>query len=376
MTEPLITQINVPPGFIDLGMGNPDLDLLPLELLRRSAEAQFDTGDLRPLQYGLEQGDGYFRGSLASFLTRSYGTPVDQEDLFVTAGASAALDIICTLYTEPGDLIFVEEPSYFLALRIFKDHGLKVIPIEMDANGLRIDILDKLLLENQPKFIYTIPTFQNPSGLTLSRSRRKKLAERAQNYNFLVVADEAYNFLPFSQSPPESFATYTRDVEQVISVNSFSKILAPGLRLGWIQAHNKVIHQLSRSGLLESGGGMNPFLSALVRELIESEGLVKNIGILRNEYASRRDALDAALRKYLPHAEYSLPEGGFFFWVRIPGTDGAALRQKAKDYGVDFRQGSLFSSQMGMQEFIRLGFCFYKPEKIEEGVKRLSNCFS
>lgn len=376
MTEPLITQINVPPGFIDLGMGNPDLDLLPLELLRRSAEAQFDTGDLRPLQYGLEQGDGYFRGSLASFLTRSYGTPVDQEDLFVTAGASAALDIICTLYTEPGDLIFVEEPSYFLALRIFKDHGLKVIPIEMDANGLRIDILDKLLLENQPKFIYTIPTFQNPSGLTLSRSRRKKLAERAKNYNFRVVADEAYNFLPFSQSPPESFATYTRDVEQVISVNSFSKILAPGLRLGWIQAHNKVIHQLSRSGLLESGGGMNPFLSALVRELIESEGLVKNIGILRNEYASRRDALDAALRKYLPHAEYSLPEGGFFFWVRIPGTDGAALRQKAKDYGVDFRQGSLFSSQMGMQEFIRLGFCFYKPEKIEEGVKRLSNCFS
>jgi DNA-binding transcriptional MocR family regulator len=374
MSEPNITQISVRPGFIDLGMGNPDFDLLPLELLHQSAEAYFAAGDPRPLQYGMEQGDGYFRSALANFLTMAYGTDVDPDLLFVTAGASSALDILCSLYTRPGDMIFVEEPSYFLALRIFEDHGLHVHPIPIDENGLRIDILDEMLTEHRPKFIYTIPIFQNPSGRTLSQVRREKLVERAQQYNLLIVADEAYQFLPYSHTPPGSFAGFTENMAQVISVNSFSKILAPGLRLGWIQAHSKVIERLAGSGLLESGGGMNPFTSALVRRLIESGELEKNITSLRSEYASRRDALDAALRKHLHSAEYTVPLGGFFFWVHLPGVDAAELRRKAQKYKVDFRQGVLFSSMMGMQDHARLSFCFYRPEEIEEGVKRLGDC--
>jgi DNA-binding transcriptional MocR family regulator len=374
MSEPNITQISVRPGFIDLGMGNPDFDLLPLELLHQSAEAYFAAGDPRPLQYGMEQGDGYFRSALANFLTMAYGTDVDPDLLFVTAGASSALDILCSLYTRPGDMIFVEEPSYFLALRIFEDHGLHVHPIPIDENGLRIDILDEILTEHRPKFIYTIPIFQNPSGRTLSQVRREKLVERAQQYNLLIVADEAYQFLPYSHTPPGSFAGFTENMAQVISVNSFSKILAPGLRLGWIQAHSKVIERLAGSGLLESGGGMNPFTSALVRRLIESGELEKNITSLRSEYASRRDALDAALRKHLHSAEYTVPLGGFFFWVHLPGVDAAELRRKAQKYKVDFRQGVLFSSMMGMQDHARLSFCFYRPEEIEEGVKRLGDC--
>ena len=374
MTEIPITQINVPLGFIDLGMGNPDFDLLPMELLRQSAEAYFTTSDPRYLQYGVEQGDGYFRQALANFLTTAYGTRVDPDLLFVTAGASSALDLLCTLYTRPGDLIFVEEPSYFLALRIFEDHGLRVVPIPMDDEGLRLDALDEKLAEFRPKFIYTIPTFQNPSGQTLSQDRREKLVERAQRYNFLVMADEAYQFLPYTQAAPGSFAVFTGDVEQVISVNSFSKILAPGLRLGWIQAHGAVIKRLAGSGLLESGGGMNPYTSALVRGLIESGELEKNITSLRREYALRLSAMDAALRQHLSEAEYTLPQGGFFFWVHLPGVDAAELRRKAQGFKVDLRQGVLFSSQMGMQDFFRLSFCFYGPEAIEEGVKRLRDC--
>jgi DNA-binding transcriptional MocR family regulator len=343
-------------------------------LLHQSAEAYFAAGDPRPLQYGMEQGDGYFRSALANFLTMAYGTDVDPDLLFVTAGASSALDILCSLYTRPGDMIFVEEPSYFLALRIFEDHGLHVHPIPIDENGLRIDILDEMLTEHRPKFIYTIPIFQNPSGRTLSQVRREKLVERAQQYNLLIVADEAYQFLPYSHTPPGSFAGFTENMAQVISVNSFSKILAPGLRLGWIQAHSKVIERLAGSGLLESGGGMNPFTSALVRRLIESGELEKNITSLRSEYASRRDALDAALRKHLHSAEYTVPLGGFFFWVHLPGVDAAELRRKAQKYKVDFRQGVLFSSMMGMQDHARLSFCFYRPEEIEEGVKRLGDC--
>ncbi len=374
MSETLITQINVPADFIDLGMGNPDLDLLPMAILQNSAESFFRKVDPRYLQYGLEQGDGYFRLALAEFLTHAYEHPVDPEMLFVTAGASSALDLLCTLFTRPGDTIFVEEPSYFLALRIFSDHGLRAVPISMDDDGLLIDELDEKLAKHEPRFLYTIPAFQNPSGITLSPERRDFLVERARQRNFLILADEAYQFLPLGQMKPASFAGYTEEVEQVISVNSFSKILAPGLRLGWIQAHNGIVQRLAGSGLLESGGGMNPYTSALVRGLIESGELEMNISKLREEYRSRLDAVDRALRTHLPQAEYQRPEGGFFFWVQLPGVDTTKLRREAREFDVDFRQGLLFSSQVGLKDYLRISFCFYKPNQIEVGIVRLGEC--
>jgi DNA-binding transcriptional MocR family regulator len=369
-----ITQTDIPAGFIDLGLGNPDFGLLPLDLLHQSAEAYFAAGDRRSLQYGAERGDGYFRRALADFLTMAHATQVNPGSLFVTAGASSALDLLCTLYTRPGDLVFVEEPTYFLALRIFEDHNLRVTPIPVDGQGLRRDALEGHLDEFVPKFIYTIPTFQNPSGLTLSQVRREKLVELAQRYNFLVLADEVYHLLPYTQTPPQAFAVFAERVEQVISINSFSKILAPGLRLGWVQAHETIIERLAGCGLLDSGGGMNPFTSALVRGLIESGGLEQNIAGLRMEYTRRLEALDVALRQHLPAAEYTRPVGGFFFWVRLPGVDAAELRPKAHKYKVDFRPGALFSSRQGLQDYVRLGFCYYAPTDLEEGVKRLSEC--
>jgi 2-aminoadipate transaminase len=371
MEELAITQINLTDDFIDLGMGNPDLGLLPLELLQQSASMYFDTGDPRSLQYGAEQGDGYFRHALAEFLTEAYGTGVDAEGIFVTSGASYGLDLLCTLYTRPGEVIFVEEPSYFLALRIFEDHGLRAVPIPMDEEGLRLDVLEDRLSELRPKFVYTIPTFQNPSGRTLSPSRRDNLVEFAQRENFLILADEVYHFLPYSNNPPGPFAIFTKAVEQVISINSFSKILAPGLRLGWIQANSTVIKRLAGSGLLDSGGGMNPFTSAQVRGLIETGGLDENIKHLRTEYSLRRNALDAALRQHLPAAEYTLPQGGFFFWVRLPGVDAGELRRRAREFQVDLRQGELFSSHSGLQEYFRLSFCYYGQEALEEGARRI-----
>ena len=374
MTDLPVTQINLPPGFIDLGMGNPDFDLLPLDLLHRSAETYFAAGDRRTLQYGAEAGDGNFRRALADFLSAACGSGVDPGLLFVTAGASSALDLICSLYTRPGDVIFAEEPSYFLALRIFADHGLRVIPIPMDDDGLRLDALEAELAGSRPKFVYTIPAFQNPSGRTLSQSRREKLVELAQRHNFQIVADEVYQFLHYGPKPPQPFAAFAADVEQVISVNSFSKILAPGLRLGWVQAHAKVIGRLTGSGLLDSGGGMAPFTSAVVRGMVESGALAENIAHLRLEYARRLRSLDAALQRHLPQAEYALPQGGFFIWVRLPGMDAARLRREAQAFEVGIRQGALFSSRNGMQDYVRLAFCFYREEELEEGVVRLKRC--
>ena len=146
------------------------------------------------------------------------------------------------------------------------------------------------------------------------------------------------------------------------------------LLFGWILAHDAVIERLSTCGLLESGGGMNPYTSALVRGMLDSGELDDNITNLRGAYSQRLEAMDAALKEHLPGAEYSTPKGGFFFWVKFPGIDAAELRQKANDFMVDFRQGALFSSQMGMGEYLRLGFCYYDPKDIEMGVRRLKEC--
>ena len=366
-------QTYVPEGMIDLGVGNPDFEHLAYDLLHRATEACFAKNDPSFLQYGVEQGHGYFRLALAEFLSRGYGFPVGFDDLFVTNGISNALDLICAHFTRPGDTIFVEEPTYFLALRIFEDHDLELVPIQTDENGLILEDLGKKLTEFQPKFLYTVPTFQNPGGVTLPQDRRDKLVQLSQEYDFLIVADEVYHFLNYSSQQIKPFAAYT-DLETVISLGSFSKILAPGLRLGWMQAHSRVIEPLVRSGLLDSGGGLNPFTSAIVRELIEAGNLEQNITSLIAAYRSRLKVMDAALRKELPMAEFETPEGGFFFWVRLPGLDTGRLRDAARDFNVGFRQGDLFSGQGGMQEYIRLCYTFYDEEKIEEGIQRLRQC--
>ena len=372
MTFPLpATQVNIPPGVIDLGAGDPPFSLLPLDLLQKGAEARFARNDPYFLQYGLEQGDGYFRQALAGFLAEGYGFAVDPGRLFVTCGISNALDLLCTLFTRLGDVIFAEEPSYFLALRIFADHGLRVVPVETDGDGLVIESLEERLKDGSPKFLYVIPTHQNPSGHTLSAERRAQLVELSHEHDFLILADEVYHFLSYGSQPPKAFAAWTED-PQVLSLGSFSKILAPGLRLGWVQAHPDVVKRLAGCGLLDSGGGLNPFTSAMVRSVIESGGLKQNITKLAGIYSSKLKVMEAALHRYLSGTIYSAPSGGYFFWVRLPdGMDAAELQRKAMDFKVNFRPGVRFSSSGGLRDYIRLCFIFYGPEEIEEGIVRL-----
>jgi len=371
MTLPIV-QTDIPPSHIDLGSGNPSLDLLPIKLLQQASERYFSSGDRRTLQYGDERGNGYFLAALTNFLSSNLQLEVPTEALFATNGASAALDLICTLYTDPGDLIFVEEPTYFLARGIFSDHKLRVQSISIDHQGLIVDELENKLAQYKPKLLYTIPTFHNPASVTLSRDRRERLVKLARQYGFLIVADEVYQFLSYESSPPKPFAAFTGEIEQVISVNSFSKILAPGLRLGWIQAHPNVINRLSRSGLLDSGGGLNPFTSALVSYLIESGDLADNIRKLKGIYQQRLDALADSLGRHLPIAEYGWPQGGYYFWVRLPGKDTGKIRELARKRKVDFRHGSLFSSREGLQEYLRLSFSYYDTDQIETGVRRIA----
>jgi len=374
MTPLAVIQTQTPPGMIDLGQGDPSLSLLPLEMMRAAAEIRFAGKDPSFLQYGSGQGDGYFRLALAEFLGKRYHFPVESDRLFVTNGISNALDQICTLFTQSGDTIFVEEPSYFLALRIFTDHNLRVVSIQTDEDGLVIESLEEKLARFQPKFLYLIPTFQNPTGMTLSQKRRDQLVQLSQEHNFMIVADEVYHFLNYMDTPPKPFATHT-DVENVISLGSFSKILAPGLRLGWIQAHPQKIAHFVKCGLVYSGGGLNPFTSAIVRGVIESGDLEANINKLIQIYRARIKVMDSALKQYLPEVKYKVPQGGYFFWVKLPDQMYAAVFQKnAESFKVGFRPGVRFSSQGGLSDYIRLCYVHYEPDEIEQGVLRLKQC--
>jgi 2-aminoadipate transaminase len=369
-------QIQTPPDVIDLGRGDPALVNLPLGLIHESAQLRLSGSDNSFLQYGTEQGDGYFRRALAEYLTSGYGFTVRPENLFISNGISSALDLTCTLFTQAGDTIFVEEPSYFLALKIFADHNLNVVTMDTDENGLIPAALEEKLTESRPKFLYLIPSFHNPTGHTISQERRDSIVALAKEHDFLIVADEVYHFLNYGSQVFKPMAFYTES-EHVISLGSFSKILAPGLRLGWLQAHQNIIQRFTSCGLLDSGGGMNPFTSAIVRGILESGGLEKNIGKLRQLYQSQVMAMDEALRLHLPEAAYEIPRGGYFIWLRLPATINASeLRKKAAAFKVDFRPGTLFSSRDGLENYMRLCFVHYETNEIKEGILRLKNCLT
>ncbi len=371
------TQYWVPPGVIDLGLGHPSLSLLPQPLLAQAARHRFAQDDRDALQYGPEQGGPGMRAALAAFLSAQYAAPaaapVQGDGLMLTNGISQALDMICTVFTRPGDVVIVEEPTYFLALRIFADHGLRVISAPMDNDGLIPEALAALLVAHHPRLLYTIPTHQNPSGVTLSAQRRAQVLELCRAHDVLLVADEVYHLLTYTGSPPPPFALWADD-PTVIALGSFSKILAPGMRLGWLQAPPARLAALAAWGVTASGGGMSPFTASVVQSLLELDLLGDHVAFLRRTYRARRDALVAALHTHLgDRLRFAVPTGGYFIWAtsRTP-LDGERLATAAAAAQVDFRAGPRFSSRGGLRDNLRLCFAYYAEADLEEGVRRLA----
>lgn len=366
------TALNIPEGMIDFGAGQPSLSLLPIQALQTAANHCLRQDNPELLAYGTEQGDGYFRRALSEFLTRRYATPVNEEELFVTASASQALDLICTRFAKHGDTIFVEQPSYFLALLVFRDHGLNVVGIPVDEHGLRLDVLEDLLTRHRPVFLYTIPTFQNPSAVTLSAERRQKLIALSQQHDFLIVADEVYHLLDFDTACPAPLASFS-GTGRVLSLGSFSKICAPGLRLGWIQTGAAHIETLNTSGMVESGGGLNPFTSRMMLSMIELGLQDACLDRLKTVYKQRSATLCTALRHYLPTSTFVEPAGGFFVWIQLPpGRTAWATLKVARENGVSFQPGPRFGSDAALDHFIRLSFAYYEEPELVEGVRRLA----
>ena len=365
-------QLSLAPDMIEFGAGQPSPGLLPLKLLREAAASRLGSDSSAYLAYGAEQGDGYFRRTLAQYLSDHYHMPVEHDDLFITGGASQGLDLICTLFCRTGDTIFVEEPSYFLALRIFADHGLKVVSLPMDDQGVIVEEVEQKLSRHSPAFLYTIPTFHNPSSVSLSAARRKRMVELSQQHNLMIVADEVYHLLAYDSEPPAPLASYI-DSGPVISLGSFSKIMAPGLRLGWIHTGPKLMKHFSGCGLVDSGGGLNPFTSGIMRSAIEDGLLQDQLTLLKKTYSRRKKVLSRALRNHLPDTvRFVEPDGGFFIWLKFPeGIDTEKMRAAARNYNVGFLPGIKFSGQNGLNNYLRLSFAYFDLPELEEGAQRL-----
>ncbi len=374
--------ISIPEGVIDLGWGHPSPELHPVEALRKAADGVFAGGSPTPLQYGATQGYGPLLHSLAEFLSAqdAYGgVRVRPSELFLTAGASQAIDFATTLFARAGDTVYVEEPTYYLIGRIFADHGLNMVSVPTDADGLRTDALEAMLADGaapKPALLYIIPTYQNPRGSVLPEARRRHLAALARQYGFIVLADEVYQLLHYGSPPPPPMASYDdSDAGCVVSIGSFSKILAPGLRMGWMQATPALTQRFASTGIAISGGGLNHFTSTLVHATLEQGLLADNIARLRRIYGARVDALCAALKAQLGDAvQLTPPGGGYFVWLTLTdGTDTDALLPSALEQGVSYRPGTAFSACGGFADSLRLSISLYAEDALVEGARRLAS---
>jgi DNA-binding transcriptional MocR family regulator len=363
-------------GSINFGIGQPSPDLMPVELFSRLSSGFMESAEPLDFNYGAKQGDPRFLESLALFLARHYGQPAEPGSLLLTAGNSQALELVCERFTQPGDTVFVEEPSYFLAFQIFLDHGLEIVPIPMDEDGMRMDALEAALRLHRPALVYTIPSFNNPSGVTLSGPRRERLVELSREHGFVIAADEVYQMLVYEGEVPPALGTLI-DRGNVVSMGTFSKILAPGLRLGWIQAGPPQMQQLLESGWINSGGSINHFSSHVARYAIDSglqeDHLAKAVATYRERVEVMHEALE---RDWSGRARWIKPKGGYFFWLELDeGVDTTALRRAAIEAGTGFQPGSVFSATGDLGHCLRLSFAHYTPAEIRAGMARLNSVF-
>ncbi|MCH2658283.1 MAG: PLP-dependent aminotransferase family protein [Dehalococcoidia bacterium] len=371
--------VDIDDGVIDLGWGHPSPDLHPLGKMQHASEKLFELKSSVPLQYGAAQGYGPFLENLAIFLSRqsSYTNNVSPLNLFLTAGASQGIDLACTLFAKAGDVVFVEEPTYFVIEKILQDHHLNISGISIDSNGIIIsDLREKLESGLRPKFIYTIPTFQNPTGISLSTERRKQLLSLAEEYDFYIFADEVYQLLSFDIEPPSSLLNFDNS-NRVIEFGSFSKILAPGLRTGWIQASQEIISRFTDAALTFSGGGFNHYTSVLINNFIELGYLDENIDCLKQIYSERAERVsNSLLKNFNDDISFTHPQGGFYFWLQFPEAfDAEKFLPLAEEHGVSFRPGNAFSASAFFNNYLRLTYTLYDSNSLADGVTRLAKAY-
>jgi DNA-binding transcriptional MocR family regulator len=312
-------------------------------------------------------------------------TDVAPDNLIVTTGSQQALDLIGKTLISPGDKVIVEGPTFLATIQCFRLYGAQLISAPVDAHGVQTDALEALMAEHKPKFVYLIPTFGNPSGALLNLERRKKVLELAVQYQTLVVEDDPYGDLYFNATPPPSLLALSASVpgsrDLLAHCGSLSKVLSPGLRVGWMVAPADLLAKATMCKQF-SDAHTSTFAQATAAQYLKAGRMPATLAQVRKVYAERALAMGNALRKELGDAiDFVQPQGGLFVWARLTGAggkvkDGGELAKRAIDKGVAFVPGAPFYASNPDLSTLRLSFATADVPKIEEGVGRLAQAIS
>lgn len=370
------TPQGVVAGSIPLFAGHPSHELLPIAGVQRAVESVWRGGDVtRLFDYGDEQGNPQLIEFLVERLQRNELLSISRENLMIIGGSTWGVDMISGQLTRPGEIVLVDAPSYRDALHIFRDHHLDIRDIAIDEDGAIVAEMERTLRAladagRAPKFYYVVPNFQNPSGITMPEARRSAIIELSRRYGFVIVEDDVYNDIRFGDDLPPSFYALA-DGENVLRLGTFSKTLAPGLRMGWLIASAEQIAGFAGSGMLTMGGGANPFTAAIVAEFCRSGAWEAHLRWLRGQYQQRRDIALAALDSAMPaEVSYTRPNGGYFIWLRLPETARVAdLAERAKQENVYFAPGTgFFVNPADGAHHLRLSFSFVPLDDLRAGI--------
>lgn len=368
------------PGIISFAGGFPDSAMFDVDGIRAASNAALAEEPGSALQYGATEGYNPLREQLAAFMTSKGAQGVAADNLIVTTGSQQALDLLGKTLISPGDKVIVEGPTFLATIQCFRLYGAELISAPIDGNGVKTDELEKLIAEHKPKFVYLIPTFGNPSGAMLSLERRKAVLEMAVKHNTLIVEDDPYGDLYFGDAPPPSLLNLSASVpgsrELLVHCGSLSKVLSPGLRVGWMIAPAELLAKATMCKQF-SDAHTSTFAQATAAQYLKAGRMPATLVRVRKVYAERAQAMGDALRKELGDAvEFVQPQGGLFVWARLTGAggkvaDGNVLAKRAIDKGVAFVPGTPFFCAQPDHATLRLSFATADVDKIREGVARL-----
>jgi DNA-binding transcriptional MocR family regulator len=370
------------PGILDLGWGHPDPASLPTRLWAEATADALRRHGWMSLTYGAAAGPQPLVEWLCERLATTDAARPRRPDVFVTAGASHGLELVCGILADPGDVVLVDSPTYHLALRVLADRGVQLVPVPTDAEGILPDATEELIRDlrragRRVALLYLVPTFGNPTGASLPVRRRRALVDVADRTGTPIVEDDTYREMSYRDGAPDSLWSNATG-GPVIRLGSFSKSVAPGLRLGWITADPAFVRRLADRGYVDSGGGVNHSVALAMASFGESGGYERHVRAIRTLYRDRRDALVAAVRAEVAGAEFAVPDGGWFLWVRLPdGVDAVRLLPHAERAGVSYLPGRLFYVDSGRgADRLRLSFSMLGADALAEAARRLGRAVS
>jgi len=367
------------PGIISFAGGFPDPALFDAEGIAQASAAVLANSPGPVLQYGATEGFQPLREAISGFMAGK-GSTVKPEGLIVTTGSQQALDLIGKTMISPGDKVIVEAPTFLATIQCFRLYGAHIIGAPIDADGVDVDKLEALIEEHQPKLVYLIPSFGNPSGATLSLARRQRILEIAVRTQTLIVEDDPYGELYFDAPPPPSLLALSDHVpgsrDWLAYCGSFSKILSPGLRVGWMVAPPELLAKATMCKQFSDAHTSN-LTQAICAHYLTLNRLNDTLAVVRKTYAERARVMAESLRRELGDAiEFNPPRGGMFFWARLTGAKGqpanaTEFAKRAIDQLVAFVPGAPFYAHDPDLATLRLSFATADVAKIEEGIARL-----